>query len=129
MSDALSRMVGGSHYLKNGIQPVEFVMKNRWDFCLGSSLKYLTRWRDKAGVQDLQKSKHFIELREATMPKQPWPNVITYDISMQYYIAVNGLDGLPEASALLALESYAYLPSPENRNTLFRLIEITAESA
>lgn len=131
MTSALSRMVGGSHYLKNGIQPVEFIAANRWDFFLGSSLKYLTRWRDKGGIIDLGKCKHFIELREATMPVQPWPNVITYAIPMADYIKANGVpDGL-EAAALLALESFAFRPCDLNRESLFTLIDaiISAESA
>ena len=131
MTSALSRMVGGSHYLKNGIQPVEFIAANRWDFFLGSSLKYLTRWRDKGGVIDLGKYKHFIELREATMPVQPWPCVMTHEIPMSRYIEANRVPLNLEAAALMALEAYAFRPSEKMRESLFALIDaiISAESA
>ena len=29
---------------------------------VGSVIKYVTRWRDKGGIKDLEKAKHFIEL-------------------------------------------------------------------
>ncbi len=131
MSDALSQQHGGTHYKKLKIQPVEFAIRNRWDFPLGSSLKYLTRWRDKAGVLDLGKCKHFIELREAVMPEQPWPSVLRFEIAMETYIDANGIPSGPEAAAHLALESYAFRPSDSHRDVLFAIIDqiISAESA
>lgn len=62
-NDALSRQVAGSHYKKLGMQPVVFATSNRYDPCAFSILKYVTRWRDKNGIQDLQKARHFVELR------------------------------------------------------------------
>ena len=31
-------------------------------FAEGSVIKYVTRWRDKGGIADLEKAKHFLEL-------------------------------------------------------------------
>ena len=31
-------------------------------FCEGNAIKYLVRWKDKNGLQDLEKAKHFLEL-------------------------------------------------------------------
>ena len=59
---AKDTQVGGSHYTKMAIQPVEFIHKNGINFCEGSAIKYLCRWRDKGGIQDLEKAKHFIDL-------------------------------------------------------------------
>lgn len=33
-----------------------------YTFAEGCAFKYLTRWRDKGGIADLEKAKHFIEL-------------------------------------------------------------------
>jgi hypothetical protein len=59
---ALAHQEGGSHYKDLAIQPVEYIHKNGIGFCEGSAIKYLTRWREKGGVEDLKKAKHFIDL-------------------------------------------------------------------
>jgi len=61
-SAALSTQVGGSHYCKLAIQPVEYIVKNNIPFIEGNIIKYATRWRDKGGVKDLEKIKHFVDL-------------------------------------------------------------------
>lgn len=58
----LERQVAGEHYKSLAIQPVEYIHANRLGFCEGSVIKYVTRWRDKGGLRDLEKAKHFIEL-------------------------------------------------------------------
>lgn len=58
---ALERQVGGDHYKRLGIQPVEFVMSNQMGFCEGNIVKYVTRWREKGGIQDLRKARHFLD--------------------------------------------------------------------
>lgn len=59
---ALDKQVGGDHYKSKGIQPVEYILANNIGFCEGSAIKYLTRWKDKGGIEDLKKAKHFIEI-------------------------------------------------------------------
>ena len=61
-NSALDVQIGGAHYKKMPIQPVEFVHKNGIGFCEGSAIKYLTRWREKGGIEDLKKARHFIDL-------------------------------------------------------------------
>jgi len=56
------KQVGGSHYKKYQIQPVEFIVKNNIGFCEGNIIKYILRFKEKGGVQDLEKAKHYIEL-------------------------------------------------------------------
>lgn len=59
---AKKTQVGGDHYSKLKIQPVEYIHANGIGFCEGSAIKYLTRWRDKGGIDDLRKARHFIDL-------------------------------------------------------------------
>jgi UDP-3-O-acyl-N-acetylglucosamine deacetylase len=59
---ALSKQIGGGHYKDLVIQPVEYIHKNEIPFIEGSVIKYVTRWRSKGGIQDLQKAVHFIEM-------------------------------------------------------------------
>jgi hypothetical protein len=56
------KQVGGKHYLKYKIQPVEFIIKNNIGFVEGNIIKYVLRFKEKGGVQDLLKAKHYIEL-------------------------------------------------------------------
>ncbi len=59
---ALDVQVGGRHYKEYAIQPVEYIHANKIPFCEGNAIKYITRWRDKGGIADLEKAKHFIDL-------------------------------------------------------------------
>jgi len=59
---ALTVQVAGSHYKNLKIQPVEYIFANNIPFIEGNVIKYVTRWREKGGIQDLEKAKHFIEL-------------------------------------------------------------------
>jgi len=54
--------VGGSHYKNMVIQPVEFCQRNGLGYCEANAVKYLCRWREKNGLQDLQKAMHYIQL-------------------------------------------------------------------
>lgn len=58
----LDSQVGGSHYNKYKIQPIEFAMANGLDYCQANAIKYITRFRDKNGKQDLEKAIHNIEI-------------------------------------------------------------------
>lgn len=67
----LATQVGGNHYSKLSIQPIEFSMANRWDACAHSILKYVTRHRSKNGAADIEKAVHFLDLREELVERQP----------------------------------------------------------
>jgi hypothetical protein len=59
---ALATQVGGDHYKKLKIQPMEYSMANGLDACQHTVVKYVTRFRDKGGIADLEKAKHTIDL-------------------------------------------------------------------
>ncbi len=61
-ASALDKQVSGGHYKDLKIQPIEFIHANNIPFAEGCAIKYLCRWRDKGGIKDLEKAKHFIEL-------------------------------------------------------------------
>ena len=58
----LDSQVGGSHYNKYGIQPIEFAMANNLNYCQANAIKYITRYRDKGGREDLEKAIHNLEI-------------------------------------------------------------------
>jgi hypothetical protein len=61
-SNALNVQVGGDHYKKLKIQPIEFIHANNIPFIEGNIIKYIVRWRDKNGIKDLEKVKHYVDL-------------------------------------------------------------------
>jgi hypothetical protein len=60
---ANDRQVSGNHYRKNGseIQHWDFAASQNFDYFQGQVTKYVTRWKDKNGIADLEKAKHFLE--------------------------------------------------------------------
>ena len=58
----LDIQIGGDHYKSFVIQPVEFIHANEIPFIEGNCIKYLCRWKQKGGVKDLEKVKHYVDL-------------------------------------------------------------------
>ena len=56
------KQIGGSHYKKFKIQPYEFISYNDLSFFQGCVIKYVCRYLNKAGIQDLEKIIHYCEL-------------------------------------------------------------------
>jgi hypothetical protein len=54
------KQVAGTHYQK-AIQPWDIISEWKLDFWEGNVVKYILRWKDKDGVQDLKKAKHYLE--------------------------------------------------------------------
>ena len=59
---ALNKQVAGNHYKDLPIQPVEYIHANALGYFEGNVIKYISRWRKKNGIADLEKAKHYIEL-------------------------------------------------------------------
>lgn len=72
---SLQQQIGGDHYRSKSIQPIEFILANGLGFCEGNVVKYVTRWKDKGGLADLKKARHYldflIESEEAKMCSTP----------------------------------------------------------
>ena len=63
MTNALGTQVGGEHYKGYAIQPMEYSMANGLNACQHTTIKYVTRYKDKGTpLQDLIKAKHTIDL-------------------------------------------------------------------
>lgn len=101
---ALAEQYGGQHYLGFKIQPNVFVAANNWDAFAQNILKYITRWRDKGGLVDLDKAHHYARLRiELRMEPYRLHGDGRPTISMNDFIRENGIDVEMEP-VLLALE-------------------------
>ena len=70
--NALDRQVGGDHYKNMKIQPVEFIHANGIGFFEGNVIKYVSRWRAKNGLADLEKARHYLDLLiDLERPRNP----------------------------------------------------------
>jgi len=62
---------GGTHYQDMAITPIEYAMKNKLDACQFSVVKYVSRFRQKNGKEDLLKAKDFIDMLIASEYGEP----------------------------------------------------------
>lgn len=65
VANPLDVQMGGAHYKRKAIQPVEYISANNLNFLEGCVVKRITRWRDKPGqnrFEDLRKIQHEIDL-------------------------------------------------------------------
>ncbi len=60
----LKQQVGGNHYAKHAIQPIEIAYMYNLTPGATLALRYLLRYRDKNGAEDLQKMGHLASLIE-----------------------------------------------------------------
>lgn len=61
-ADPNSRQVGGDHYARGGkLQHWDLIENYGIGYLEGYATKYILRWRDKNGVEDLRKADHCVE--------------------------------------------------------------------
>jgi hypothetical protein len=70
VSTANEVQVGGEHYRLNGKYQIwDLVVDMGWDFFQGNAISYIHRYKQKGGVDDLRKARHYldkmIEIEEA----------------------------------------------------------------
>lgn len=59
-SKANQRQVSGNHY-KLPVEPWDYVIANDLGYLEGNIIKYISRYKKKNGLQDLQKALHYLE--------------------------------------------------------------------
>lgn len=60
MTDANSTQVAGNHYKDKAIQPWDYIIANNLGYLEGNIVKYVSRWKNKGGVDDLRKAQHYL---------------------------------------------------------------------
>jgi len=63
---ANQKQVGGDHYTRQDIQPWEYMQailtKDQFEgFLIGNVIKYVSRYQEKGGKEDLLKAIHYLE--------------------------------------------------------------------
>ena len=62
VKNSLTEQVGGSHYKKLSMQPIELIVKAKLSFIQGNIVKYITRYEYKNGIEDINKCIHYANL-------------------------------------------------------------------
>jgi len=62
VNKSLNKQEGGTYYKSMKIQPIEYIVANHLGFTEGNIVKYISRHREKNGLEDLRKAKHMLEL-------------------------------------------------------------------
>ena len=78
-TNPLQTQVGGGHYKDMPIQPLEYCHANGIGKIEGDVIAYVSRWRKKGGIQDLEKSIHELQIliqlekvrQESGTPRKP----------------------------------------------------------
>lgn len=60
MGNSKERVVHPNHY-NRGIEMWDYVHSHKLDFFEGNIVKYVTRWKDKNGIEDLRKAKQYLD--------------------------------------------------------------------
>jgi len=51
--------INPNHYKRGNIECIDFILDQNMDYLTASICKYVFRWRDKNGVEDLKKARWF----------------------------------------------------------------------
>ena len=61
MTSKPAEQVGGTHYSRLSIEPIQFIEANGLGYSEGNVVKYISRWKNKNGLEDLNKAKWYVE--------------------------------------------------------------------
>ena len=70
MTNPLSTQVGGGHYQNLAIQPWTYTFANNLGPAEHTVLRYITRWQNKNGLEDLRKAIHTLEIYIAELEER-----------------------------------------------------------
>lgn len=92
---ALDRQVGGTHYKGRGIEPVVFFEKNKIPYCIANAIKYIYRYHQKNGRQDLEKALHYVEIAASFYRENgnPFPKNHIWGVEPDDFIFSNKMIG------------------------------------
>lgn len=60
MNHELERAPSSQQYKHCAIEPIEYIEANGLNFHEGNVVKYVSRWRQKGGVEDLKKAQYYL---------------------------------------------------------------------
>lgn len=100
--------VGGNHYEKFRIEPVNIMVNYNLNWFQGEALKYISRYQDKGGIGDLEKAIHVMEMANELQPFKANNDITNFhlDYNAQFEGIHNQQD--PTGKLHLAFEQAVY---------------------
>lgn len=78
VSESDNSATSPSYYSDYVVKPIDFIVNNNLAFAEGNIIKYVVRWKQKNGIEDLKKAKVYldklIELTEHNIAEAREPN-------------------------------------------------------
>ena len=92
--NANDKQVAGTHYANKVIQPWDFITANNIPYIEGCIIKYVSRWKEKNGVEDLLKAKHYLEklIELQSTPVQAEADSLREEVEMLRSHINNGIE-------------------------------------
>ena len=53
--------IAGDHYKAKAVQPWDYIASNNLGYFEGNIVKYVSRWKNKGGIEDLRKARHYLD--------------------------------------------------------------------
>jgi hypothetical protein len=53
--------ISGTHYKTKAIQPWDYIASNNIGYLAGNAIKYLSRYKEKGGADDVRKALHYCQ--------------------------------------------------------------------
>jgi len=133
--DSLNTQIGGNHYLKLKMQPIDFIVKNNIPFIEANIIKYISRYGNKNGIEDLKKIKHYIELSKQLSIKDYSKFVILDEIrkeSIKHLInnatEYCDINKFSEKQKFIILKTCLSILDIENKFILYKSIDIVVNN-
>lgn len=91
MESSLDIQIGGNHYKGLAYQPVQFSVDMCLNFIQGNIVKYVSRYKNKDGNEDLKKVMHYAQLGVELNPENFCPFHRVND-KVEKFVQMNVLD-------------------------------------
>ena len=93
-STALRQQIGGNHYKQMPFQPISLILELDLDFFQGNVVKYVSRYKLKDGVRDLEKAKHYCMMAMELDDKNPPDDALFSEAIDEFrdFVRLNKLD-------------------------------------
>lgn len=126
----MSYQVGGTHYnVGNGrIEHRHYCAVVEADYFIGCATKYVQRWRQKGGVQDLLKAKHFVEFEMETLLYSRKVSRIP-DIQYTFWKAYVSDNSIPKEEASIIYSLFHWRTFDELRSVHAQLCKFIEEES
>lgn len=106
MPEANSRQVGGAHY-QAPYQHWDLVADAGLGYFDGQATKYVSRWRKKNGIQDLQKAQHFLQKYAEVFQMAYRPRASRPDL-LGRFLTANNLDWKSSEGYIITLLTFPH---------------------